>query len=34
MVVLDLEDSANKNRLKKWSRDELEQLISQYKQTL
>jgi hypothetical protein len=31
MVVLDLEDSANKNRLKKWSRDELEQLISQYK---
>ena len=34
MVVLDLEHSANNNRLKKWSRDELEQLISQYKQTL
>jgi len=34
MVVLDLEDIANKNRLKKWSRDELEQLISQYKQTI
>jgi hypothetical protein len=31
MVVLDLEDSANKNRLKKWSRLELEEIITKYK---
>lgn len=30
-IVAELENSANKNRLKKWSRDELEQIIKQYK---
>jgi hypothetical protein len=30
-IVLDLEDSANTNRLKKWSRNELEVLINKYK---
>jgi hypothetical protein len=30
-VVLDLEDRANRNRIKKWTRDELETLILMYK---
>lgn len=30
-VVLELEESANNNRLKKWSRDELETIITKYK---
>lgn len=29
--VLELEDSANRNRLKKWTREELEEIINQYK---
>lgn len=33
-VVLDLEEKANTNRLKKWSRSELEDLISLYKNKL
>ena len=30
-VVKELEEKANMNRLKKWSRDELEEIINQYK---
>ena len=30
-VVLDLEEKANTNRLKKWSRAELEEIITKYK---
>ena len=33
-VVLELEEKANTNRLKKWSRSELEDLISLYKNKL
>jgi len=30
-VVIELEERANTDRLKKWSREELEELISKYK---
>lgn len=30
-IVLELEEKANSNRLKKWSREELEEIINQYK---
>lgn len=30
-IVLELEERANTNRLKKWSREELEEIINQYK---
>jgi hypothetical protein len=30
-IVLRLEEEANKNRLKKWSRAELEEIIAKYK---
>ena len=31
LTVLELEEKANTNRLKKWSRLELEELITKYK---
>lgn len=30
-IVLELEEKANTNRIKKWSREELEEIINQYK---